>query len=411
MEQFPRTSSPTPPKPGPPCIRDGQRITGYSQRSVALRTDLWISFSGVKGWLLLQYPTTGEEVQEQAEGLDVNLSSNLASFYDLNITAVQAGIQPGKEDMDFWIVFAQEGVFRLYLREKTETTLTLLKVWEDLQDHGFSRLAALRPSVTGDIAVTFDNRLAYLTEEPEGRPGELAVQADAVEIGRCLGELHVLSQDLLPSWQDILRHYRPVESSLTALREDLELFRTMAEHRLYPTGFDLLFLKIYDEAAGIADQSLALLAEFPLDQLDNEPCWSGLLLRDCHGRTFRVKDDGTPRLPYLDRITGGLCVRDLVTLLDNVGEYTNWSVALATRVLDAYRGERCLYQEEIELMYGLGIFPRKVWEVGYEYYKGRRNQSEPAAAETLRQEWEKMAKRREYWRLLLGDELGYENRH
>ncbi len=366
--------------------------------------DLFLWSEGVT---LLQHLSTEEEMQEQAEGLPINL----ASFYDLNITAIRTVLPPSKENIDCWIVFAQEGIFRLYLQEKAEHILILLKVWEHLQERGFSRLAVLQRAYSGDIAVSLGDKLAYLTEELKGRPGELVVQSDAVEIGRCLGELHVLSQDLLPSIQGAFEQCRLVEPSLTVQREDLELFRTMARHRLYPTSFDLLFVKIYDETARLADESLDLLTEFPLDQLEHEPSWTSLLLGSCQGRVFKVNDEGTARLPYIEKVIWGLCVRDLVTLLDSVGEYTHWSVAAAVQVLDAYRSVRDLHQEEMGLMYGLGIFPKKIWEVSYDYYKGRRRQGEPQAAEMLRQEWEKAAGRREYWRLLLGDELGYENRH
>ncbi len=360
---------------------------------------------------LLQYLSSGEEGWEQAEARDIDLVSNLTSFYDLNITAVQTKAQSGQEGAECCIVFAEEGIFRLYLQENRECTLTLLRVWEYLQAEGFSRLAALQPTSGGDIAISLDDRLAYLAEELEGRPAELAVQRDAVEIGRCLGELHVLSQDVLPVLQGVLGGTMLLKPSLNAQREDLDLFHTMARHRLYPTGFDLLFVRIYDGAARLADQSLRLLSGFPLEELENDSRWAGLLLGSCQGRTFRVNDEGIPRLPCLNRITWGLYLWDLVTLLDSVGRYTDWSTAAAHRVLDFYRGVRCLHPGEMELMYGLSMFPKEIWEIGYDYYKGRRQQGEPEAAKILRQAWEKTIRRSEYWRLLLGDELEYENSH
>lgn len=350
----------------------------------------------------MQHLPAEESVKEQADAI----GTEAVSCYDLNITAVQ----PVAGETDCWTVFAQEGVFRLYLKEQMEYTLTLLQVWEYLQAQGFSRLAALQMTRDGDIAVNMNDKLAFLIEALEGRPGELALQSDSVELGRCLAELHVLSQGIQPLLVDPSDQSVLAEPSLARQREDLELFYTMARHRLYPTGFDRLFVDLYEAAARLADQTLEWLAESPFDQLEEEPCWTGLLLGSCRGRSFKVDDEGTLRVPCIRAIKWGLCVRDLAGLLDDLGVYTNWSPAAASRVLDAYSCVRHLHPEEKELMYWLGIFPTGIWEISCDYYKGRRRQEDPGAAEALRQEWQKTVNRMQYWHLLLGDELGYENR-
>ena len=51
--------------------------------------DLFLWSEGVT---LLQHLSTEEEMQEQAEGLPINL----ASFYDLNITAIRTVLPPSK---------------------------------------------------------------------------------------------------------------------------------------------------------------------------------------------------------------------------------------------------------------------------------------------------------------------------
>ena len=171
---------------------------------------------------------------------------------------------------------AQEGV-QLYLKEQMEYS-SLLQVWEYLQAQGFSRLAALQLTRDGDIAVNMNDKLACLIEALEGRPGELALQSDSVELGRCLAELHVLSQGIQPLLVDPSDPSVLAEPSLARQREDLELFYTMARHRLYPTGFDRLFVDLYEAAARLADQTLEWLAESPFDQLGKSPagpasCW------------------------------------------------------------------------------------------------------------------------------------------
>ncbi|HHV92973.1 MAG TPA: hypothetical protein GXX47_00390 [Firmicutes bacterium] len=349
------------------------------------------------------------ERQKQAEALAEDLISHALSFYSVNVAAVQPVVQAPAETADSWLVFTHEGVFRLYLQDATENTSTVLQVWQHLVNQGFSRLAPLLPASHGDVCVSLGGRLAYLAKEVDGRPCELAVQADAVEVGRCLGELHILSRDLLFSLQNALEHSRAAEPSLAVQREDLELFRTMAEHRLYPTGFDRLLIKIFGEAIRFADQCLEFLAQLSLDGIENSPCCSGLLLEDYRGRNFKVDVHGTVRLSLIRKVTWGPCIKDLAGVLDLIGERTDWDVAAASRVLDAYQDVRALQPGEQELMYALGTFPSRVWQVCCEYYKGRRNRSEPEAAEMLCREWENQIKRREYWQLLLGDVLGYEN--
>ena len=91
--------------------------------------------------------------------------------------------------------------FRLYLQDATENTSTVLQVWQHLVNQGFSALPlCCLPHMA--VCVSLGGRLAYLAKEVDGRPCELAVQADAVEVGRCLGELHILSRDLLFSLQN-----------------------------------------------------------------------------------------------------------------------------------------------------------------------------------------------------------------
>ncbi len=323
----------------------------------------------------------------------------LAADYDLEAVAIESG-------ESHYTIFTPEAVFQLHYDSPVEETLSMLQCWDYLQVHGFSEIWPLRVTAVGDLGVYLDDHIGYMTARSGGRPGELGLRADAVMAAKVLAKLHLLSQELPVSVREGLDKAPPIRPNLARRREELELFRTMALHRLFPRAFDLLFLKVYEYAACQAARSMDVLAQIDIDQLENQPELGGLLQGKCHGRSFWATDEGKMQLPHLQGSTWGLLAQDTVSLITNVGNYTEWSLSTAHRVLSAYQGIRPLQHVELMTIYGLGIFPRGIWDTAYDYYKGNRKRDEPEALEALREEWQRAVLQREYWQWLLGDELG-----
>lgn len=331
------------------------------------------------------------------------LLPELSAIYNLEIVAAEP--RDG-----YYAVFAQDGVFQVHWEEDVEKTLPMLQCWDYLQNRGFRGLGTLRITSLGDLAFYLDNKLAYMTTPLSGRSGELGLKADAVNVAKTLAKLHLLSQDMPTSIRNSLAKPKHVWPRFTQQLEELDLFRNMALHRLYPTAFDLFFLRTYDEVARLAHRSIRLLAKLDIDQLENEVEIMGLLQGSCHGRAFRVTDDGNLKLSNLNGSTWGLLAMDVGTLLDNIGDFAEGSLAIAQSAFGAYEAIRPLRRVEQELIYSLGIFPTGIWEIANDYYKGQRKMGDPRAVEALRQEWGRAVHQKEYWQRLLGDELGYEDR-
>lgn len=332
------------------------------------------------------------------------LLPELSTIYNLKITAAEP--RDG-----YYAVLAQDGVFQLHWEDDVEKTLSMLQCWDYLQNRGFPGLATLQMTSLGDLGFYLDNKLAYMTTPLSGRRGELGLKADAVRIAKTLAMLHLLSQDMPASIQNSLAQLKPIWPRFTKQLEELDLFRNMAFHRLYPTAFDLFFLKTYDEVARLAHGSIDLLAKMDIDHLGNEVELMGLLQGSCHGRAFRVTDDGNLKLPDLKGSTRGLLAKDVGAFLDNICDFAQGSLAIARSAFGAYEVIRPLQHVEQELVYSLGIFPAGMWEIANDYYKGQRKMGDPEAVEALRLEWARAVHRKEYWQRLLGDELGYEDRH
>lgn len=310
----------------------------------------------------------------------------------------------------FHRIFTQDGVFHLHSVDQHSETLSMLQCWDYLETHGFTGLWPLQATSLGDLVFSQNDHSSYMVASKGGRSGELGLRIDAVKAASILAKLHLLSQDLPLSLQGGLPKSKPTIRELTQKREELDLFRNMALHRLYPTAFDLFFARLYEDAVWQADRAIHILGRIDVEQLQEEPQLVGLLQGTCHGRSFWVTDDGNLRLVHLLGSSWGLLVQDVAALLANIGCYAEWSLTTAWRALAAYQGIRPLRHIELELIYGLGIFPKRIWEVAHDHYKGSRNRDESEAVEALRQERQRASNQREYWHYLLGDELGYEDR-
>ena len=331
------------------------------------------------------------------------LASKLETVYNLGVTF--AG-----PDEDCYTVFAKEGIFQLRHSEQAEETLAMLQCWDYLQGQGFTGLRTLWATSTGDLGFYLNDQLTYMTTRLGGRGGELSLKEDGIKIASALAKLHLLSQQLPFSLQKVMERSKPIGPTLALRLQELSLFRNMAFNRLYPKAFDLFYLDIYDHVASLAHRSVNLLTEVGIYDLETGSELLGLTQGDCHGRMFRVTDDGKVQLPHLRKPTWGLLAQDIAALLGNIGKYSEGSLAIAQRVLSAYQAIRPLCQVERRLIYGLGIFPEGVWDVAYDYYKGSRKLDELEAMEALSRKWKEIADQQEYWHWLLGDELGYEDR-
>lgn len=351
-----------------------------------------------RGWLSLLRLLADEDTNNQV------LAAQLETVYNLDVTLME----PGE---GCYTVFTREGVFQLYHTEQPKETIAILQCWDYLQGQGLAGLGTLRVTSSGDLGFYFNDQLTYMSTRAVGRRGELSLKEDGVRIASVLAELHLLSQQLPLSLQEGVERSKPIEPALIPKRQELNLFRIMALNRLYPKAFDLFYLEIYDHLAGLLHCSVDLLTEIGIHDLETDPKLVGLLQGNCHGRMFRVTDDGKVQLPNLKKSTWGLLALDVAALLGNINEYAEGSLAIAQGVLAAYQAIRPLCRAELGLIYGLGIFPEGVWEAAYDYYKGSRKLDEPEAMETLRREWGQATDRQEYWQRLLGDELGYEDRH
>lgn len=330
------------------------------------------------------------------------LLPELSAIYNLKIVAAEPRDR-------HYTVLAEDGVFQLYRNEDVEKTLFMLQCWDYLQNRGFPGLRTLWVTSLGDLGFYLDDTLAYMTTPLSGRLGDLSLKADAVRIAETLAKLHLLSQDIPVSIRDGLSMPKPIWPRLNQYVEELDLFRNMAFHRLYPTAFDLFFLEIYDEVVRLARGSIYLLAKIDVGRLEKEVELMGLLQGSCHGRAFRITDDGNLKLSELKGNTWGLLAKDVGTFLVNIGDFAQGSLAIAQAALVAYKAIRPLKPVECEIMYSLGIFPVGIWEIANDYYKGERKMGDPGAMEALRWEWGRVLHQKEYWQRLLGDELGYED--
>lgn len=328
------------------------------------------------------------------------LLSGLADIYALKVVAVQSGERG-------YTVFSHEGIFQLQCDDNKPETVAMLQRWDNLQMRGFTGLTPLKATVGGELAFHLDDQIAYLKALVSGRPGDLALMGDALEAAELLAQLHICSQELPVALQPSMSSGQPMEADHGNRKAELDLFAKMATHRLYPTAFDQLFLKAYELTTPQARQSLQILTAIGNgDTLIKASNLVGLLRRSYSGRDLRVADDGSAHLRHLKGAAWGLLALDVATFLANVGYYSGWSQGAGQRVLTTYTKIRPLEYGEFQLMYGLGIFPNGIWDVAYEYYKGNRQQDDLQATEALRRGLARDMAAGDFWRWLLGADLG-----
>lgn len=333
------------------------------------------------------------------EKTDTAILRSLGELYVLGAIAI------GSEERGYK-VFSHDGVFWLQPEGDKAEAIVMLQRWHHLYTNGFKGLAPLQVTVDGDLGFCLEDKIAYLKAFSPGRVGELALKADVMRAAGLLAWLHVYSVDLPVALRPDPIEIQSIKDLYITRRADMELFQKMAAHRLYPTGFDRLFLDACDVTARNVGESFKVLTS--LD--DRVPAASqmpfGLLLQSCRGRDLWVADDGSVCLRHLKNIAWGPLALDVTTFLGNVGYHSEWSKATGQRALACYTKIRPLEHEELRLIYGLGIFPQGIWDVAYEYYKGNRRQDELEFIGQLRRGLDRDVAAGDFWRWLVGLELG-----
>mgnify|MGYP000868165680 FL=1 len=334
------------------------------------------------------------------EQTDTVILRSLVELYALEVTAI------GSKGRGY-MVFGQDGVFWLQPEEDKAEVVAMLQRWDHLYAIGFKGLTPLQATTDGDLGFYLDDHIAYLRGFSPGRVGELTLREDVMRTAKLLAQLHVCSRELPRAlWPEPVE-IEDIRNLHVSRQADMSLFKKMATHRLYPTAFDGLFLEAYDVIAHNAAESLEVLASLNRGNIPLARAIPvGLLKQSCRGADLWVADDGNVCLRHLKGAAWGPFALDVVTFLDNVGYYSEWSQATGQRALACYEKDRPLERGEFQLIYGIGVFPKGTWDVAYEYYKGNRRQDELQFILELRLGLDRDIAAGDFWRWLAGVELG-----
>lgn len=155
--------------------------------------------------------------------------------------------------------------------------------------------------------------------------------------------------------------------------KELKRVRSYIRSKKQKNEMEICLLNSYDTFYQQACVAQTMLQEGGYDALWAKTREEG---RVCHGsytyHNILISEKGIITTNF-DRAEIGIQIRDLYDFLRKVMEKNGWKSELGRRVIEEYRRERPLEEEEGTILYTLLLYPEKYWKLVNFYYNGRKS--------------------------------------
>lgn len=286
----------------------------------------------------------------------------ILSQYDVEINGVTKGrgsyICNTNKGMKLLLPFCgskEKGEFlRQYLAELDENGFTVEQILANKEE-----AAVTEDEVTGEKFLLKD----YIG----GKELDTACKEEMIEAVRLLARYHKVSRELEVAIPDKMKENEKlvVESCKRHCREFIKV-KNYIRNRKKKNEFEQVYMRHYASMLETAEASIACLEKQELNAL-----YVGI----CHGEYNQhnvVRTDDGWRMVHFENYAYSWRVVDLANFMRKMMEKHNWDVALGDALVEAYRKEYELKQEELQKLYGILLFPEKFWKITNHYMNSRK---------------------------------------
>lgn len=235
-----------------------------------------------------------------------------------------------------------------------------------IRNHSFDRIFNFQLTKTGKPYVTWKKDIYCVMDLIEARESEYTNPIDVNIASKGLGELHKASEGF--KYKDKIRCAcgNTIDSFKRKLQE-MELFRSIALLGEDKTGFDNIFLENVDYYKKQIEESIRVLEKSSFYKLCSQEDKVVLCHHDLAHHNILIKNEEAYFVDF-DYSIIDLKVHDLCNFINKVEKGSAYDIEKANSVIKSYCTNNELNKKELEVLYGMLIFPQDFYTISKEYY-------------------------------------------
>ena len=268
-------------------------------------------------------------------------------------------------------VFSAEGCYCFKLiRYKYSHFKFIIAAMEHLSKRGFMELVPIIPTIKGESFVLYGEGYGYLSPWLKARECNYDNPYDLKEASKLLARLHNCSEGFMVKdnitprigWFSWIRTFETRKSEILD-------FKKRISQKAKKSEFDYLYLEMMNTELNIADSSIDNLKKAGYREIMAKDIFKGgFCHHDFAHHNILITDGGKFKVIDFDYCILDSYLHDLSSLLLRVMKNGRWEIEKSEFILNSYRGEKDIRQEQIPVMASFMEFPQDYWQLGIQYY-------------------------------------------
>lgn len=242
---------------------------------------------------------------------------------------------------------------------------------EYIRKNGFNRVFNFTKTKKNQVYIRSGKDLYCVMDLINGRESEYSNPIDVMVASTGVAELHKASEGFKcpnkkrDSYGNLINEFK-------RRVEEMELFKSLAMLSENKSGFDEIFLEEFNSCKKQMERSIDILETSAYYKLCSEEDKKVLCHHDLAHHNVLIKEDKAYFVDF-DYSIIDLKVHDLCNFINKVCKSTGYDIERTKSILDNYSEHNNLSKSELEVLYGMLVFPQDFYTISKNYYTKTKN--------------------------------------
>lgn len=237
---------------------------------------------------------------------------------------------------------------------------------EYIKNNSFNRVFDFILTNEGKPYLIWNENIYFVMNLIEGRESEYSNPLDIITASKGIGELHKACEGFRHENKTRFTCGKTIENFKRKLQE-MELFKNIAMLTEVKSEFDEIFLENYNYYVNQIEDSIKVLEKSSFYKLCSQEDKIVLCHHDLAHHNILIKDEEAYFVDF-DYSVIDLKVHDLCNFMNKVEKRVAYDIEKSKLIIDNYCLNNELSKNELEVLYGMLIFPQDIYNILKEYY-------------------------------------------